>query len=118
MGQVYHSTFQGSKAYEDFIKKDISNLSEAYAWFLLGSEKSIPARPDNLTATPEELAFGPALTPRDYSFEISTQSTSEGERDNVAKNVNFNRALSESAKSRYATLQAESADYMKTNKLR
>ena len=118
MGQMYHTTFQGSKTYEDFIKKDISNLSEAYAWFLLGAEKSIPARPDIKTATAEELAFGPALSARDYSFETSTQSTCEGERDNVAKNTNFNRAISESAKSRYASLQAESAEYIKANRLR
>ncbi|MCX8529664.1 MAG: tetratricopeptide repeat protein [Rhodoluna sp.] len=118
MGQMYHTTFQGSKTYEDFIKKDISNLSEAYAWFLLGAERSIPTRPDIKIATSEELAFGPALTPRDYSFEISAQSTCEGERDNVAKNTNFNRTISDSAKSRYANLQAESADYMKANRPR
>lgn len=118
MGQMYHSTFQGSKTYEDFIKKDISNLSEAYAWFLLGSEKSIPRRADNNTATPEELALGPALTARDYNFETSTQGTCEGERDNVAKNPSFNRILSEAAKARYAILQIESADYMRENRPR
>jgi hypothetical protein len=118
MGQMYHTTYQGSKVYEDFVKKDVSNLSEAYAWFLLGAEKSIPARHDNKTPTSEELAFGPALTPRDYSFETSTQSTCEGERDNAAKNPSFNRTISESAKSRFATLQAESAEYMKANRPR
>lgn len=118
MGQMYHTTYQGSKTYEDFVKKDISNLSEAYAWFLLGSEKSIPTRPDIKTPTAEELSFGPALTPRDYSFETSTQSTCEGERDNAAKNPNFNRIVSEAAKSRYASLQIESAEFIKANKYR
>ena len=118
MGQMYHTTYQGSKLYEDFIKKDTSNLSEAYAWFLLGAEKSIPIRPDNKTATPEELAFGPALVVRDYNFETATQGTSEGERDNVAKNPNFTRAISESAKARFANLQVESQEYRKANKPR
>lgn len=118
MGQMYHTTFQGSKTYDDFIKKDSTNLSEAYAWFLLGSEKSIPNRIDIKVATPEELSFGPALSLRDYSFETSTQSTSEGERDNVAKNPSFTRAISESAKARFVNLQFESQEYRKANKPR
>jgi TPR repeat protein len=118
MGQMYHSTYQGSKVYEDFIKKDSSNLSEAYAWFLLGAEKSIPNRPDIKKATSEELAFGPALLARDYDFETATQGTSEGERDNVAKNPNFTRAISDSAKARFAILQDESQEYRNNNKPR
>jgi hypothetical protein len=118
MGQMYHTTYQGSKVYEDFIKKDSSNLSEAYAWFLLGAEKSIPNRPDIKKATSEELAFGPALLARDYDFETLTQGTSEGERDNVAKNPNFTRAISDSAKARFAILQDESQEYRNNNKPR
>lgn len=118
MGQMYHTTFQGSKAFEDFIKKDTTNLSEAYAWFLLGAEKSIPSRTDTKTPTAEELSFGPGLLLRDYNFETSTQSTCEGERDNVAKNPAFNRAISDSAKSRFASLQQESLEYRNANKPR
>jgi len=118
MGQMYHTTFHGSKTYADFIKKDLTNLSEAYAWFLLGAEKSIPNRTSTNIATDEELSFGPALLLRDYDFEKSTQSTSEGERDNVAKNPTFTRAISESAKSRFADLQTESQEYRKANKPR
>ena len=118
MGQMYHTTFHGSKTYADFIKKDSTNLSEAYAWFLLGAEKSIPNRTSINIATAEELSFGPALLLRDYDFEKSTQGTSEGERDNVAKNPNFTRAISESAKSRFADLQTESQEYRKANKPR
>jgi hypothetical protein len=118
MGQMYHTTYQGSSAFEGFIKKDDTNLSEAYAWFLLGAEKSIPKRINSKTPTPEELSFGPALLLRDYNFETSTQSTSEGERDNVAKNPAFTRAISESAKSRYASLQQESVEYRNANKPR
>jgi hypothetical protein len=118
MGQMYHTTYQGSKLYEDFVKKDISNLSEAYAWFLLGAEKSIPNRTDMKTATPEELALGPALLTRDYNFETATQGTSEGERDNVAKNPNFTRAISEAAKARFANLQDESQEFRMANKIR
>lgn len=118
MGQMYHTTFHGSKTYEEFIKKDSTNLSEAYAWFLMGAEKSIPKRTDINVATTEELSFGPALLLRDYNFENSTQSTSEGERDNVAKNPGFTRAISESAKARFISLQAESQEYRKANKPR
>ncbi len=118
MGQMYYSTFLGSKTYDDFIKKDDSNLSEAYAWFLLGAEKTIPARSDNKTPTPEELSFGPALLIRDYNFETSTQGTSEGERDNVAKNANFTRAISDAGKSRFLSLKDESKEYRDNNKTR
>ena len=118
MGQMYYSTFLGSKTYDDFIKKDDSNLSEAYAWFLLGAEKTIPTRSDNKTPTPEELSFGPALLIRDYNFETSTQGTSEGERDNVAKNANFTRAISDAGKSRFLSLKDESKEYRDNNKTR
>jgi len=118
MGQMYHTTFQGSKTYDDFIKKDESNLSEAYAWFLLGADKSIPQRSDNKTPTAEELSFGPALIVRDYNFETSTQGTCEGERDNVAKNPNFTRAISDSAKARFLSLKDESKEYRNSNKPR
>jgi hypothetical protein len=118
MGQMYHTTFQGSKVYEDFIKKDSTNLSEAYAWFLLGAEKTIPMRTDTKTATAEELSFGPALILRDYNFETSTQNTCEGERDNVAKNPGFTRAISDSGKARFSSLQLESLEYRKANKPR
>jgi hypothetical protein len=118
MGQMYYNTFLGSKTYDDFIKKDDSNLSEAYAWFLLGAEKTIPTRSDNKTPTPEELSFGPALLIRDYNFETSTQGTSEGERDNVAKNANFTRAISDAGKSRFLSLKDESKEYRDNNKTR
>ena len=118
MGQMYHTTFQGSKTYDDFIKKEESNLSEAYAWFLLGAEKTIPTRTDIKTATPEELSFGPALLARDYDFETSTQGTCEGERDNVAKNPSFTRAISDSAKARFLSLKDESKEYRNNNKPR
>ena len=118
MGQMYHTTFQGSKIYDDFIKKEESNLSEAYAWFLLGAEKTIPTRTDIKTATPEELSFGPALLARDYDFETSTQGTCEGERDNVAKNPSFTRAISDSAKARFLSLKDESKEYRNNNKPR
>jgi TPR repeat protein len=118
MGQMYHTTFQGSKTYDDFIKKEESNLSEAYAWFLLGAEKTIPTRTDIKTATSEELSFGPALLARDYDFETSTQGTCEGERDNVAKNPSFTRAISDSAKARFLSLKDESKEYRNSNKLR
>ena len=118
MGQMYHTTFQGSKTYDDFIKKDDSNLSEAYAWFLLGAEKTIPTRSDNKTPTPEELSFGPALLIRDYNFETSTQGTSEGERDNVAKNSSFTRAISDAGKSRFLSLKDEAKEYQNNNKPR
>jgi hypothetical protein len=118
MGQMYHTTFQGSKTYDDFIKKDESNLSEAYAWFLLGADKSIPQRSDNKTPTAEELSFGPALIVRDYNFETSTQGTCEGERDNVAKNPSFTRAISDSAKARFLSLKDESKEYRNSNKPR
>ncbi len=118
MGQMYFSTFHSSKTYDGFIKKDDSNLSEAYAWFLLGAEKTIPTRSDNKTPTPEELSFGPALLIRDYNFETSTQGTSEGERDNVAKNSSFTRAISDSAKARFLSLKDESKEYQDNNKPR
>lgn len=116
MGQIYHSTFQGSKVYEDFIKKDTSNLVEAYAWFMLGAERTIPARPDGKTPTPEELSYGPALSSRDYSFESSTQGACDSERDNIAKNPNFTRVVSEQAKARFIALKAEAEEYRKANK--
>ena len=118
MGQMYYITFGGSKTYEEFIKKDDSTLSEAYAWFLLGAEKTIPARGDNKTPTPEELSFGPALLIRDYNFETSTQGASEGERDNLAKNSSFTRAISDSAKARFLSLKDESKEYQDNNKSR
>jgi len=118
MGQMYYSTFHGSKTFEGFIKKDDSNLSEAYAWFLLGAEKSIPTRTDKKTPTPEELSFGPALLTRDYDFEISTQSTAESERDNVAKNTSFTRATSDAGKSRFLSLKDEAKEYQNNNKPR
>jgi len=118
MGQMYYITFVGSKTYEGFIKKDDSTLSEAYAWFLLGAEKTIPARGDNKTPTPEELSLGPALLIRDYNFEISTQGASEGERDNVAKNSSFTRAISDSGKARFSSLKDESKEYQDNNKSR
>lgn len=118
MGQMYHTTFQGSKLFDDFIKRDESNLVEAYAWFLLGADKSIPTRTDNKTPTPEELSFGPALIVRDYNFETSTQSTCEGERDNVAKNPSFTRAISDSAKARFLSLKEESREHRNNNKPR
>ena len=118
MGQMYFSTFLGSKIYDGFIKKDDSNLSEAYAWFLLGAEKTIPTRSDNKTPTPEELSFGPALLIRDYNFETSTQGTAEGERDNVAKNSNFTRAISDTGKARFLSLKDESKEYQDNNKPR
>jgi len=116
MGQMYNSTFHGSKTYEGIVKKDDSNLSEAYAWFLLGAEKTIPTRTDKKIPTPEELALGPALLFRDYDFEISTQSTCEGERDNVAKNTSFNRATSDSGKARFLSLKDEAKEYQNNNK--
>ena len=118
MGQMYYSTYHGSKTYEGFVKKDDSNLSEAYAWFLLGAEKTIPIRTDKKTPTPEELSFGPALLGRDYDFEISTQSTAESERDNVAKNSSFNRATSDSGKARFLSLKDEAKEYQNNNKPR
>jgi hypothetical protein len=118
MGQMYHTTFQGSKIFEEIIKKDTTNLSEAYAWFLLGAEKTFPNRTDSKIPTAEELAFGPALIIRDYNFEVSTQGTCEGERDNVAKNPNFTRAISDSAKARFSSLQLESQEYRQNNKPR
>jgi hypothetical protein len=118
MGQMYYSTFHGSKTYEGFVKKDDSNLSEAYAWFLLGAEKTIPTRTDKKTPTPEELSFGPALLTRDYDFETSTQSTAESERDNVAKNTSFTRATSDAGKSRFLSLKDEAKEYQNNNKPR
>lgn len=118
MGQMYHTTFQGSKTYDDFIKKEESNLSEAYAWFLLGAEKTIPTRTDKKIPTPEELSFGPALLTRDHDFETSTQGTCEGERDNVAKNPSFTRAISDAGKSRFLSLKDEAKEYQNNNKPR
>lgn len=116
MGQIYHTTFQGSKKFDDYIKKDPSNLIEAYAWFMLGAERTIPSRIDGKTPTAEELSYGAALTNRDYSFEFSTQGACEGERDNIAKHPDFTRQVYESAKNRFAALKAESEEFKKANR--
>ncbi len=118
MGQMYYTTFQGSVTYDEFVKKDISNLTEAYAWFLMGADKTLPLRTDPKVATQEELSFGPKLLHRDYTFEISAQGTSGLERDNVAKNTSFTRQTLESGKARFSILQSEATDYRRDNKVR
>ncbi len=115
MGQVYYSTFLGSNVYQDFIANDTSNLAESYAWFSLGSEKTVQDL--NASDNKQSLEIG-KLNSRDQSFEYSTQSACENERDNVAKNPSFSRAISEAARARYAVIKQESQDFRKTNPAR
>lgn len=85
MGQIYHMTFQGIATYEDFIKKDVSNLIEAYAWFMLAAEPTVIVRNQYNIAVADEKPLGHILNSRDYGLELSTQGTCKAERDNIAK---------------------------------
>ncbi len=115
MGQIYYSTFLGSNLYQDFISNETLNLAESYAWFSLGSEKSV----EDLNAS--DLNAGRItvkLNSRDHSFELSTQSACESERDNVAKNPSFSKAISEASRARYAVIKSESQEFQKANPAR
>ena len=114
MGQLYYSSFIGNSTYQDLISNDISNLTEAYAWFLLGSERTIESLP---STDSHEALKAMKLNSRDYSFEFSTQSACESERDNVAKNPSFSKNISDAAKSRFNSLKAESIEFKKANPL-
>jgi len=112
MGQLYYSSFIGNSTYQDLISNDISNLTEAYAWFLLGSERTIESLP---STDSHEALKAMKLNSRDYSFEFSTQSACESERDNVAKNPSFSKNISDAAKSRFNSLKVESIEFKKAN---
>jgi len=112
MGQIYYSSFIGNSTYQDYISNDISNLTEAYAWFLLGSERTIESLP---SSDSQQAVKDMKLNSRDYSFEFSTQSACESERDNVAKNPSFTKTISDAAKARFTSLKAESLEFRKAN---
>lgn len=112
MGQIYYSSFIGNSVYQDHISNDISNLTEAYAWFLLGSERTIESLP---SSDSQQAVKDMKLNSRDYSFEFSTQSACESERDNVAKNPSFTKKISDAAKARFNSLKEESLEYRKAN---
>lgn len=116
MGQIYHMTFQGITTYEDFIKKDVSNLIEAYAWFMLAAEPTVIVRTQYNIVADDEKPLGHILNSRDYSPELSTQGSCKAERDNIAKKPEFTKTISDSAKSRFLVLKTESEEHRKENK--
>ena len=112
MGQAYYSTFLGSNLYQDFISNDTTNLAESYAWFSLGAERTVE---DLNTSEAKNGRTTGKLNSRDYSFEYSTQNACENERDNVAKNPSFSKAISEAARARHAVIKQESQEFQKAN---
>ena len=116
MGQIYYMTFLDITTYEDFIKKDISNLIEAYAWFMLAAEPTVIVRKQYNIVADDEKPLGHILNSRDYSPELSTQGSCKAERDNIARKPEFTKTISDSAKSRFLVLKTESEEHRKENK--
>lgn len=111
MGQLYYQTFNGSSLYREFVSQDASNLTESYAWFSLGAERTIE-NADRANSSNGKLSR------RDQGVEFSAQSISENERDIVVAKSGFTKTVSDAAKARFAVLKVESEDYIKSNPIK
>jgi hypothetical protein len=117
MGQVYLEVFSGNPRYAELIKKDPTNLIEAYAWFNLGAEIPFPPRTDPKTPSAEELASGDnPLNPRDYNFEKSIPTSAARDRDAIPRNPEFNKKMYEEAKVRCVTIAKEAEQHRAENR--
>jgi hypothetical protein len=117
MGQLYLEVFSGNPKFAEFIKKDSTNLIEAYAWFNQGADIPFPPRTDPKTPSAEELASGDnPLNPRDYNFEKSIPTSAARDRDGIARNPEFNKKMYDEAKVRCVSLAKEAAEYRAENR--
>jgi TPR repeat protein len=118
MAQIYQENFDGSSKYSSLIKKDSSNLIEAYAWLDLASEVRFPQRLDPKKPGAEELAAGDPVNMRDYNAENRVPRSAGNDRDRIAQRPLFtgSKQMYDDAKARCATLRKESEDYRAQNR--